>query len=420
MKLNVFGYEVLKIERSEKRSATSNLQDPKQWLLDALGGGTSKAGTEVTESTAQNFSAVWRAISVISGGMATLPLHVYTKGDSRERVKDHATAMLLEQPNQMHSNFTFKEFCQANLLMGGNAYAYIARDRFGVPGELIPYKYNQVDVTKSKNRLYYRIPDVSGSTLLDSDVLHVPGLSFDGIKGRSVLAVMRESVGLALAAQQFGSQFFGNGANMSGVLETPNQLNDVQYERLRKSWSDKYKGIDKSGETAILEGGLKYTRIGIPPEDAQFLQTRQFQIAEIARYFGVQPHLLMDLERSTNNNIEHQGIEFVIYTILPWARKWEEELNRKLFTASDRSKYYAEFDLNGLMRGDAKTRGEFYGKMFSIGSLSPNEIRKMENMNAYEGGEKYYVQGGFVPTDMVDAFVNKGSTINNTQNNGQQ
>ena len=305
----------------------------------------------------------------------------------------------------------------AVLLLWGNAYAVIRRDENSNIQELILVHPSDVNVFRSEkdSRLYYTVSiDGRGYNVASKDMLHIPGLSFDGIKGYSPIAVMRESMGLGLAAQKFGARFFGNGANMDGVIEVAGTLSDTVYDRLRKSWDEKYHGISNSHKTAILEGGSTYKRIGIPPEEAQFLQTRQFQISEVGRMFGVQPHLLMDLDRATNNNIEHQGMEFVTFTLTPWVSRIEAELNRKLFTTEEKITKYVEFNLSGLLRGDSKSRSEYYKSMFSIGAMSPNRIRQLENESAYDGGDQHFAQAGYMPITQL-ADYHKSKTNKNEQ-----
>jgi HK97 family phage portal protein len=398
----------------ETRSESlGTLDQPSPQLLQTLGGISTSAGVNVTESSILTLTAVWRAVNILSGTIAALPLHVYKRNDDGSRLRDdvHRSALVLNQPNKNTTDFIFRETLQAVLLMWGNTYAIIRRDDNGYPKELIMAHPSSVLPLLREEERYYQVRvDNYVYTVPGKDMIHVPGLSFDGKQGYSPLTVMRESMGLSLAAQTFGARFFGSGANMDGVIQVPGSLNDTAYDRIRTSWNEKYRGLSKSHNTAILEGDAKYVRIGIPPEDAQFLETRQFQIAEVARMFGIAPHLLMDLERATHNNIEHQGMEFVMFTLTPWIKRWEAELNKKLFNADDRGKYFCEFNLNGLLRGDSKARSDYYRAMFSIGSMSPNQIRKLENEPPYEGGDQYFAQGAYIPIDAIKNKYNDGNT----------
>jgi HK97 family phage portal protein len=408
--VRIFGIPVYEVREKENRNFTNvgTLSDPSQALLDALKafGANTSGGVPVTVDSALTLTAVWRAVNVLSGTMASLPLHVYKSEEgSRKQIKAHKIAKLLKNPSKLMNAFMFRETMQAVLLMYGNAYAVIRKDSNGIPNELILVHPNDVLPMKNGGMLIYKVRIETEYLIIDQkDMIHLAGVGFDGLVGKSPIRIMAESLGVALNAQRYGNNFFANGAHISGVIETPQELNDETYKRLRDSWNKAYTGIDNSSKTAILDAGMKFSKIGVPPEEAQFLQTRQFQVSEVARMFGVQPHLLMDLERSTNNNIEHQGIEFVTFTLMPWISRWEAELNAKLFTSNEKEDHYTEFNVNGLLRGDAKSRGDLYRTLFNIAAMNPNEIRQLENLPAYEGGEEYFVQGANVPISKLDSF----------------
>jgi HK97 family phage portal protein len=408
---------ILGLKIWERREYAGTLMDPSERLITALGGSVTDAGVTVNGNNITTLSAVWRAVNIISGTLAALPLKLYkATGDNRESLHDNKLQLLIKNPNRLMTDFIFRETTQAQLMLWGNAYAVIQRNEKGEPIELLPIHPDDVMVEKFEGQLRYNVTiDNRTIRILQPDMIHVPGLGFDGLKGKSVIHTARESMGLTLAAQNFGAKFFSNGANMDGVLEVPGTLTDDVYDRLRSSWNEKYKGVKNAHETAILEGGMKYNRISIPPEDAQFLQTRQFQVAEIARWFGVQPHLLMDLDRATNNNIEHQGMEFVTFTLQPWVKRWEAELNRKLLNKEKRSDHYFEYNLNGLLRGDSKARAEYYRGLYSIGAMTPNEIRKLENQPAYPGGDTYFTQAGFAPVSVLEQYYLSKQKQNGTK-----
>lgn len=405
-----FEYRILGLKIWEKRSyqPAGSLSDPSQALIEALEKKFGVYGsTAVTVDSALTLTAVWRAVNVLSGTIASLPIHVYQADDkgSRAKMRAHAVAKLMRKPSGLMNAYIFRETMQAILLMYGNAYALIRRNSYGNPVELIIIHPDDVLPLKNGDAMFYQVNlDNSFMMIAAKDMIHLAGLGFNGLVGKSPIRVFAESMGVAINAQKFGKSFFENGAHISGVLETPNVLTDDTYNRIRDTWNARHKGINKAGETAVLEAGLKFSRIGVPPEEAQFIQTRQFGVSEVARMFGVQPHLLMDLERSTNNNIEHQGIEFVTYTLTQWISRWEAELNAKLFSSSESETTYCEFNLNGLLRGDAKSRAEYYRALTNIAAINPNEIRQLENMPAYEGGEKYYIQGAMVPVDQISEF----------------
>lgn len=419
--VKIFGIKVY-----EKRSvpvSTGTLADPSETLINAVTkamGNNAIGGVNVNIDSALSLSAVWRAMNLISGTLAGLPLKVYKseEGVGRVPLKKHVAAKVLRRPNNFMTGYIFRETLQAHILGYGNAYAYIKRNQAGEPVEIVPVHPNDCNVFKDQDKLWYiiRIDNIYQPAISSENMIHVPGLGFNGIVGFSPIAIARESLGGAIATQRFGNKFYENGANIGGVLETPGTLTEEAYNRLKVSWAERQQGLNNSHKPAILEGGLKYTKIGIAPEEAQFLQTRKFQVAEIARWFGTPPHLLMDLEMSTNNNIEHQGMSFVTYTLLPWANRWEEELNLKLIKTSDQDDLYFEHEFNGLLRADSKSRAEYYRSLFSIATINPNHIAELENLPMPTNGDKYYVQGAYVPTDKIDDFYkSKAGKTNEVQ-----
>jgi len=255
---------------------------------------------------------------------------------------------------------------------------------------------NVEPVLTTNQELFYYIA-TSGELLSNDKVIHIRGLSTNGYKGKSPIAVHRDNLALTLAAQEYGERFFNQGGNMSGVFKYPSTLKPEAYQRLKKDLLAQSVGLQNAHVPLLLEGGMTYERISIPPEDAQFIATRKFQKTEIATIYGIPPHMIADLERATNNNIEHQGMEFVQYCLMPYLVRIEEEFNRKLLREDEYDDYYFLFALNGLLRGDAKTRSEYYKNLNMTGSISANEIRSLEDMNAYEGGDAYFVQMNMQP-----------------------
>jgi HK97 family phage portal protein len=361
---------------------------------------TSESGIIVDSDTALTLSAVWRAISIISQTISTLPLSLYRKlsnGD-RELLVDHPAIQLINNPNELATPILFKEALQTSVLTWGNGYGYITRTRSYEPKELKPLDPQKVTVRTEGKSVFY---DVQGlGTGIDSErILHIPGLSFNGITGKSPIEVARNSLGGGLAVQKFGNKFFANGAKSSGILKHPGRLGDKGIENLRRSF-DKKMAKDEGG-TMILEEGVEYIPLTIPPDQAQFLASKKFTVEEVARWFGVPPHLLSDLDRSTFNNIEHQGIEFVQYSLMPWIKRWEEELARKLLREDEKKDHFFRFNINGLMRGDAKTRAEYYRLMLDLGVLNINEVRNLEEFNDIPGGNQHLVQVNRMPLDKI-------------------
>jgi len=374
-----------------------------------LGGGVaytlggSASGQAVNERTAMTVTAVYACVRILAEAIAGLPLHVYRyqDGGGKARAPDHPLFTLLhDAPNGEMTSFVFRETLMAHLLLHGNAYAQIIRDGHGQVLEIYPLLPNRMRVDRdAAGRIVYEYRKGDGSPvpLRREDVLHIPGLGFDGLVGYSPIAMAKNAVGLALATEEFGATFFSNGANPGGVLESPGVISDP--ERLKESWHSQFSGA-RAHSIAVLEEGLKYHSIGIPPDQAQFLETRKFQITEIARIFRVPPHMLADLERATFSNIEHQSLEFVKFTLGPWVSRWEQALMQALLLPGEKRELFIRFNVEGLLRGDYKSRMEGYSTGRQNGWLSANDIREMEDMNripAEQGGDEYLVNGNMVP-----------------------
>lgn len=306
-----------------------------------MGGSTS--GKRVNERSAMQMTAVYSCVRILSEAIASLPLHVYKYNENggKEKAVDHPLYFLLhDEPNPEMTSFVFRETLMTHLLLWGNAYAQIIRNGKGEVVALYPLMPDRMTVNRDSNgQLYYEYqvskddaPTVNGSTVLlkPSDVLHIPGLGFDGLVGYSPIAMAKNAIGMAIACEEYGAKFFANGANPSGVLEHPGTLKDPG--RVRDSWNVAFGGSGNAHKVAVLEEGLKYTPISISPNEAQFLETRKFQIDEIARIFRVPPHMVGDLEKSSFSNIEQQSLEFVKYTLDPWVSRWEQSIVRSLFS----------------------------------------------------------------------------------------
>ncbi len=399
----------MKILGLEIRRATSGLADPIQQLVDIMAGGRTNAGIIVNEQSAMRMSAVWACTKVLSESIGMLPLILYRRdGDKKSRAADHPLYSILhDQPNPEMTAYTFKQSMMVHLCLRGNAYAEIERDRLGRVIALWPIAQDQFSVTPKrddKGRIYYQVwSRKAGSEYkIPADkMLHIMGLGYNGLVGLSPIGQARQSIGLGLAAEEFGARFFGNGANLSGVLQHPEKISSEAAERLRKSWNELYSGLSNSSKTAILEEGMTYNRIGIPPEDAQFMETRKFQTIDIARIFRVPPHKIMELERATWANIEHLSIEFVTDSLGPWLENWEQTISWKLLDPKERQEYFAEYLVNALLRGDTTARYSSYAVGRQNGWLSANDIRKLENMDPIDGGDVYLVPLNMVPADQA-------------------
>lgn len=375
-----------------------------------LFGGTT-SGKAVNERTAMQTTAVYACVRILSEAVAGLPLHVYQYRDDggKERISDHPLyALLHDAPNLEMTSFVFRETLMSHLLLWGNAYAQIIRDGRGNVLALYPLLPSKMEVSRAKNgELLYtyrrdseesQLNPASETIILRRDeVLHIPGLGFDGLVGYSPIAMAKNAIGMALATEEYGAKFFANGANPGGVLEHPGVIKDIQ--RVKDSWNDAYRGIGNAHRVAVLEEGMKFQSIGIPPEQAQFLQTRKFQLNEIARIFRVPPHMVADLDRSSFNNIEQQSLEFVKYTLDPWVVRWEQSLQQALILPSEKASVFVKFNLDGLLRGDYQSRMAGYATGRQNGWLSANDIRELEDMNhipTEEGGDLYLTNGNMV------------------------
>lgn len=399
------------------QEAIRNAPKPQQRALTIkdiiTGGGSSVAGVSVTPDTAMRTSAVWACVRVLSTSMGALPLHVLMNkkgGGSEKAVNEQIYNILHRTPNPRQTSYTFRSVAMAHLCLHGNAYAEIEFDNTGKPSALWPIPpWCCEPLLTPAGELYYHVslPNGIQKNLADYRVLHIQGLGTDGLKGLSPIRLHAETIGVSLAATNFGASFFGRGANVGGIVEHPNKLSDQGSKHLRESLNEKYGGLGNAHRLMLLEEGMKYTKVGIPPEEAQFIETLQFHIEDIARIFGVQLHKIGHLLRATNNNIEHQGIEFVTDTILPLAVNWEMEYDRRLMIYYPGR--YTKHSLEGLLRGDTAARSAFYQALFNMASLCPDEIREKEDMNPIEDGtgKRYYVMANLIPTDKVDEYLKK-------------
>ena len=393
--------------------------------------GGSTAGKIVTERSAMQMTAVYSCVRILAEAIAGLPLHLYRYTDSggKEKATDHPLYLLLhDEPNPEMSSFVFRETLMTHLLLWGNAYAQIIRNGKGEVMALYPLMPNKMSVERDENgQLYYtytrsaeeaKTAETGRVILLPKDVLHIPGLGFDGLVGYSPIAMAKNAIGLAIATEEYGAKFFANGAAPSGVLEHPGTIKDPQ--RVREAWQSQFGGSSNSGKIAVLEEGMKYTPISISPEQAQFLETRKFQINEIARIFRVPPHMVGDLEKSSFSNIEQQSLEFVKYTLDPWVVRWEQSIARSLLSEKEKKQYFVKFNLEGLLRGDYASRMNGYATARQNGWMSANDIRELENLDripAEEGGDLYLINGNMLPLKQAGAFAQSNTASTGEEEN---
>lgn len=395
---------------------------------DALNGsgysflfGRSTAGQSVNAHSAMQLSAVYACVRILAESIAALPLHFYRYTDtgSKQKAVDHPLYWLLhDEPNPEMSSFTFRETLMTHLLLWGNAYAQIIRNGRGEVIALYPLMPDRMTVDRdARGHIYYEyarsdsdantLGKKSSVILSPEDVFHIPGLGFDGLVGYSPIAMAKQAIGMGLACDEYGAAFYQNGAQPGGVLEHPNVVKDPK--RVRESWNAIYQGSRNAHRIAVLEEGMTYKPISISPEQAQFLETRKFQIDEIARIFRVPPHMIGDLEKSSFSNIEQQSLEFVKYTLAPWISRWEQAIQRSLLLQSERTRYFARFNVEGLLRGDYQSRMNGYAVARQNGWMSANDIRELESLDMIpdeQGGNLYLINGNMTKLEDAGLFAN--------------
>jgi len=394
----------------------SDLRNPAKWLTDWAGGGRrTKAGAGVGPETATALSGYYAAMRVISEDVGKLPLITYRKEKPRgkEELHDHpAYWVLLNNPNPDMTAMAFRETLTAHALGWGNGYAEIEFDGRGRLKALYPIHPNRVRVHRDTDsvdgNLSLKVPEAAGAPsgsivyeirnddneafLLDCDhVLHVHGLGGNGLMGWSIARVAAESIGTGLAVQEFGNAFFGNGARPSGVIRHPGELGGDAQKRLRKQFAEKYQGVENTGQPLVFEEGMEWQRLTIAPEEAQWIQSKEFSVEEMARWFRVPPHKIQHLKRATFSNIESENIQYVMEGLLSWLVRWEQEIKKKIFRFRSDTDVFAKHRVEELLRGDQKSRSEYNRRMFHVGAFSQNDIRDKEGENPIEGGDTYYI-----------------------------
>ncbi|WP_418949033.1 phage portal protein [Phascolarctobacterium faecium] len=391
--------------------------------------GGSTAGKNVTERSSMQMTAVYSCVRVLAEAVAGLPLHLYKYTDSggKDKALEHPLYFLLhDEPNPEMTSFVFRETLMTHLLLWGNAYAQLIRNGRGEVVGIYPLMPNRVSVNRDdKGNIYYKylrgledahLNKENEVILLHSEVLHIPGLGFDGLVGYSPIAMAKNAIGMAIACEEYGAKFFANGATPGGILEHPGVVKDP--ERVRASWNSAFGGSANANKVAVLEEGMKYTPISISPNEAQFLETRKFQINEIARIFRVPPHMVGDLEKSSFSNIEQQSLEFVKYTLEPWLIRWEQSLVRSLILPGDKGKYFIKFNVDGLLRGDYESRMNGYATARQNGWMSANDIRALENLDQIseeDGGNLYLINGNMTKLKDAGSAYSDAKEVNDNE-----
>jgi HK97 family phage portal protein len=370
-------------------------------ILD-FGGGT-VAGVAVNQQAVMSIAAAWACVNAISQDIAGLPCQLFRRvGEGREPVSGHpATNLLNLQASGLQNSFQLRQTMTAITLLRGNAYALIVRAGKLKPVELLHKHPDETTVLKSGGRLWYRFSG-DPKTYADYDVLHFRGLSLDGVMGVSVIHYFRETFGKNLAASKSQTNFYNNGAQASGALQTDKTLSAGAQQRLADTFAFKYTGVNNAGKPLILEEGLQYKAISMAPADAQFVEVAKLTRSDIASIFRMPPHKIGDLERSTNNNIEQQSLDYVGDTLMPILLAQEQEYRLKLLLPSEVEACYFRHNLSAQLRSDATARGNFYAKLFQVGAFSPNDILALEDRNGIgEAGDERFIPVNMAPLSRI-------------------
>lgn len=365
-------------------------EDP-SWAALVNGGALSASGAFVDAKAAESIAAVFACVQALSESTACLPLHVYERMPSGDRIRadDHPLARVLREPNPYQSGLAFRESMTASVLLHGNAFARVEQNAAGELTGLYPIDTRSVTVIRLPSGRYaYEYPDHAGRVqrLLQEECFHLADRTEPGsIIGRSRIAIARDTLGLGLALREHGSATFRNGARLSGVLQTPNVMTDESIARLRASWESQFAGSGNAGRTAILENGLQFEQLSMNLEDAQWIAAQQFTTEEIARIYRVPPTMIGDLRHGSYQNTAELGSQFVRYSLARWVGLWEAEIHRQLLGPIARRRYHAEHAVEGLLRGNPEARADFYGKAITDGWMTVNEVRRLENLPTIEG-----------------------------------
>lgn len=379
---------------------TSTLSSPASWVLRMFGGNVSSSGINVTSERAIQHTAVYDCVNILSQSIASLPFSVYkrdTKGDKAisNKAIDHVLYPILHyEPNSEMTSYTWRVVMMVHLALRGNHYSQIIRNNADkVTGiyPLNPDKMQVVRIESGELRYLYQSDKYGEVPLYPNEVLHVLGMTMDGLIGMSPIEFNRHTIGASIAMEEFGATLFKNGATPSGVVsgEGVKSMSDTAFERFKQSFKENYQGLMNAGKPLILEDGFKFTPITISNKDGQYLESRKFTKSDIASIFRIPPHMINEMTSATFGNIEHQSIQFVTDAIRPWAVNIEQECRRKLFSVSEKSlngtTYYAKINLAALLRGDTKSRYEAYGAGIKDGWMTRNEAREAEDLNPILG-----------------------------------
>ena len=382
-----------------------------QTILTSIFGNSS--GQAVSKQQAIRIATVWSCVRVLSETVASLPICLYSKDENDRKVKlnnNPLNSLVGEQPSPLYNSFMFFERVLVDLSFDGNFCAYIERNQGGLPIALHPIQYNDIEVYTSPDgrEVYYEVTQNADTPypivgkVQSVNMIHIKGLSFDGLEGKSPIEAAAETLGISLSLEKHAGSWFKNGSQLGGILKHPGTLKPETAKRLKESWNSNYSGTVNAGKTAILEEGMEWVSRTVPNNQAQFIESREYQVSDICRIFRVPNFLVNDVAKASYNSIEAQQIHFVSHTITPWLKRIESELNSKLITSKKRGVEYFKFNVTALLRGDTKSRADYYRTLVNIGVMSPDEVRSLEEMNPMgQESQKVYMQSNMMPLDKL-------------------
>lgn len=384
-----------------------------RWLFASR---TASSGAEVTSETAWQCTAILRCILVLAGTAAQLPLKVYRRVDGgKEPAPEHPVSRVLRFPNPEWTSYELRERMMVDALIWGSPYCQLILNGKGEVVEIWPLEANKITVERPIKRgpRQYLYQDGTDKMVLSEGEMLIAPLLSNGLKGRSLLDLAREAIGLSLTSQEFAARFFSNDATPRLIVKTGADIGPEKKKEFLEAWNSRHGGVKNAHGVGFIKGAEDIKVLETDLDKLQLTEARRLQVEEVCRIFGVPPHLVFALDRATNNNIEHQGIDYVTHSANPWLKRFEERLNLSLFGTRERDRYFCEFEVSGLQRGDYQSRTEGYARLIASAVMTPNEARRMENMNPVDGGDEIYIQGAMVPARLAGAqFQQQGGDPN--------
>lgn len=415
--MGLFGFDVSRTKKFTENEVNDLMKSVESRFMETLkianlqGLSTGPYAANVTTDKALSLSAVWACVKLLSDTFASLPFHIYRENEEGKLIIPHNVSNLIKkQPTEYTTSYVWHQLGMSKLLLDGNFICWIERnDVSGKPTKLVPI-LNEFKIVTVENELFYKFKyNDQTETIPERDIFHVKGFTDDGLYGKSLIAAHRDMLSIGVSSQKASKDFYEKGAKMDGYLSTDSVLKEDTYKRVKDSFNSR-----NEERVPLLDGGLKFYQLKLNPQDAQYIESRKFTELDIARIFRVPPHMIGIMDRATWSNVEAMGIEFSKYTMLPLCTNWEQEINKKLLTEREKEDHYCRYNLEGLMRGDMKTRYESYKVAIQNGFKSINEVRALEDMNPIEGGDKHFVQGN----NMVD--INSMESITDTEDNNDE